>query len=66
MRTGERPRRRQVELFFDRAFAIDMSKRFQTPDELILRLGKRWIQLDGFSQRVDRLREPSQQYVTSP
>jgi hypothetical protein len=32
------PRRRQAELFFDRAFAIDINKRFQSPDELILRL----------------------------
>jgi serine/threonine-protein kinase len=31
-------RRRQVELFFDRAFAADINSRFQTPEELILRL----------------------------
>jgi serine/threonine protein kinase len=32
------PRRRQVELFFDRAFATDINKRFQNPEELLLRL----------------------------
>jgi hypothetical protein len=32
------PRRRQVDLFFDRAFAADINSRFQTPEELLSRL----------------------------
>jgi hypothetical protein len=35
---GDDPRRRQVELFFERAFNADINHRFQTPEELIERL----------------------------
>jgi serine/threonine protein kinase len=35
---GSDPRRGQVDLFFDRAFAVDINNRFQTPEELVSRL----------------------------